>query len=114
MSKDQQKSDQPSAKKRCCDTQRQISSLWHVRKSCDAVAKKHPFRVGKHVVLELKRIVKIAAIALLRGVLVLMLKDASVSRLAGGFSAIASVGNGRRPHPRLRPEAFEILARGNH
>jgi hypothetical protein len=52
-------------------------------------------------VLELKSIVKLAAIALLRGVLVLMLKDASVSRLAGGFSAIASVGNGRRPHPRF-------------
>jgi hypothetical protein len=70
--------------------------------------------VGKHGVLELKSVVKMTATALLRGVLVLVLEDASVSHLGGGISAIASVGNGRRPHPRLRPETFEILSRGNH
>ena len=64
--------------------------------------------------LELKSVVKMTATALLRRVLVLVLKDASVSRLGGGISAIASVGNGRRPHPRLLSEAFEILPRGNH
>lgn len=64
--------------------------------------------------LEMKSVVKAAATALLGEVLVLLLKDASVSHLGGGISAIASVGNGRRPHPRLRPEAFEILSRGNH
>jgi len=52
-------------------------------------------------VLELKSVLKATATALLGGVLVLLLKDASVSQLAGGISAIASVGNRRRPHPRF-------------
>jgi hypothetical protein len=73
----------------------------HARKSCDEVEKNPPFRVGKHVVLELKSVVKVTATPLRRGVLVLVMKDASVSRLAGGFITMASVGNGRRPHPRF-------------
>jgi hypothetical protein len=31
----------------------------------------------------------------------------------GGRLAIASVGNGLRPHPRLRSQAFEILTSGD-
>ncbi len=73
-----------------------------------------PFGEENHIVLELKSFVKATATALLGVVLVLVLKEASVSHLGRGIMAIASVGNGRRPHPRLRPEAFEILARGNH
>src|SRR5215470_18440710 len=57
--------------------------------------------MGTHVLLELKSVVKITATALLRGVLVLVPKDASVFHLGGGISAIASVGNGRLPHPRF-------------
>ena len=76
--------------------------------------KNHPLREENHVVLVLKSVIKATATALLRGVLVLVPKDASVFHLGGGISAIASVGNGRRPHPRLRPEAFEILPSGKH
>ena len=76
--------------------------------------KNHPLREENHVVLVLKSVIKATATALLRGVLVLVPKDASVSLLAGAIIAIASVGNGHRPHPRLRPEAFEILQRGKH
>ena len=119
MCKDQLKSDQPTHPEKRKSQRKEgavtriCSSLWHARKSCDEVEKNHPLRVGKHVVLELKSVVKVTATALLRGVLVLVLQDASVSRLAGGLIAIASVGNGRRPHPcfcrrRLRfwPEAI--------
>ena len=107
MSKDQLQSDQPShlekrkSRRKEGAVTRICSSLWHARKSCVEVEKNHPFRVGKHGVLVLKSVVKVTATALLRGVLVLVLKDASVSRLAGGLIAIASVGNGRRPHPRF-------------
>ena len=60
--------------------------------------------------LEMKSVVKDAATALLGEVLVLVLTYASVSHLGDGTIAIASVGNGRRPHPRLLSEAFEILS----
>jgi len=107
MRKDKLKSYRPSlaekgkAGERCSGTQQHSSHMRLTRHSCDEVRKNHPFRVGKQVVLEMKRVVKATATALLGVILVLLLEYSSVSQLGGGIIAIASVGNGRRPHPRF-------------
>lgn len=60
----------------------------------------HLFGVVKHVLLELNMVVKVVK-ATAAFLLWVFLKNSSTSQLEGGTIAIAWVGNGRRPHPRI-------------